>query len=304
MRAVTFLRKINNPSSAWLAPIRACAANMRRCWNWPPVVAAVTRVPGLFVVVLLVASPGLARAQSPQSSPPQTTDEVPSEENPTKQVLFGVREEYYNFGGGAWRNVLLLRADKVVLKKNPLGGKTGLILRTDIPFATGHAGNETHSGLGDIYVQALYIPHLTRKFAFATGAGLQIPTATNKILGGGKWNLAPLAVPIWFLPNGRGFFLVKVQNFFSVAGDDKRPNVHKLLITPAVLFRPERRSFLLFDTEASINWKLKRHTGFKSGVQIGRFFWPKVALWVKPEFGWGGNRVLDWSVKFAMVRYK
>ena len=71
-------------------------------------------------------------------------------------------------------------------------------LRTDVPITTTHVGSETKTGLGDIYGQVLLIPYVNRRFAFVTGTGLVLPTATYRTLGLGKWQLAPLAVPVWF----------------------------------------------------------------------------------------------------------
>ena len=105
-----------------------------------------------------------------------------------------------------------------MLRGKKVGGRTGFILRTDVPITTTHLGSETHTGLGDIYGQALYIPYLSRKFAFVTGTGLVLPTATHKTLGLGKWQVAPLAVPVWFFPKKKGFVSRQVSGFHFSRG--------------------------------------------------------------------------------------
>jgi hypothetical protein len=146
-----------------------------------------------------------------------------------------VREEYRNLRNGSWNNRIVFRKDAVVLRGHRVGGRAGFLLRTDVPITTTHLGSETHTGLGDIYAQVLFIPHLTRKFAFVTGTGIVLPTATHRTLGQGKWQVAPLAVPVWYLPRAKGFFLVKFQDFISIAGVGDRPDVHALFINPTQL---------------------------------------------------------------------
>ncbi len=154
-------------------------------------------------VVLFFSSSGAALAQSPQSGSqpqqPQPEPEAGVDDDPTRAVFWSVREEYRNLTNGAWNNRLILRKDKVVLRGNRFGGRTGFLMRTDIPLTTTHVATGTNTGLGDIYGQALYIPYFKGKFAFVTGSGVVFPTATHKTLGQGKWQIAPLAVPVWFL---------------------------------------------------------------------------------------------------------
>ena len=129
-----------------------------------------------------------------------------------RAAFFSVREEYRNLTNGAWNNRLVLRKDKVVLRGSAMAVVLAICFRTDVPITTTHLGTETHTGLGDIYAQALYIPYLSRKFAFVTGSGIVFPTATHKTIGLGKWQVAPLAVPVWFPSRKRGFFSIEFQD--------------------------------------------------------------------------------------------
>ena len=147
-------------------------------------------------LMLLFPFSSPALAQTPQAGSQPQEPEAGVEDNPTRAVFFSVREEYRNQIDGGWNNLLVLRRDEVVLKGKRGGGRNGFLLRTDVPITTTHLGSETHTGLGDIYGQALYIPYLSRKFAFVTGTGIIFPTATHKTLGQGKWQVAPLAVRV------------------------------------------------------------------------------------------------------------
>ena len=251
---------------------------------------------------LLTASVVLAQSEQGPS-----TAEIPDDTNPTKAVLFSIRDEYYNFRSDSWTNLVTFRADQAILKRSKLKPK-GIILRGDLPIASGHRSETTQTGLGDLYFQSLLFPHLRKTFVFAAGTGLALPTATDSFLGFGKWQIAPLAVPVWFFPPRRefmeGYFLVKFQDFYSFAGKSNRSDIHYFLVTPTVLYRINRKNWILLDTEMKTNWLADNRTSFRSGIQLGRMFSPKFGFWIKPEIPWGNNREADWVLKFTMILAK
>ena len=99
-------------------------------------------------------------------------------------------------------------------------GRMECSLALDIPFVIAHRPDGTSAGLGDIYAQALFLPYRKGKFVWAMGSGAFLPTATHRRLGTGKLTVAPVVAPVWFIPK-RGFFFVKVQDYFSVAGEER-----------------------------------------------------------------------------------
>lgn len=105
----------------------------------------------LACVVLFLSSSSTVLAQAPQpASTPASQPQEPEagvEDNPTRAVFFSVREEYRNLIDGGWNNRLVLRRDAVALKGKLGGGRTGYLLRTDVPITTTHLGSETHTGL-------------------------------------------------------------------------------------------------------------------------------------------------------------
>ena len=258
----------------------------------------------LACVVLFFSSSSPALAQTPQATPPPQEPEAAVEDDPTRAVFFSVREEFRNLRNGAWNNRLVLRKDTVVLKGKRGGGRTGYLLRTDVPITTTHLGSETHTGLGDIYGQALYIPYLSRKFAFVTGAGIVLPTATHRTLGTGKWQVAPLAVPVWFLARKRGYFQVKFQDFISVAGVGDRPDVHALFINPTLNYVPARRWLVQAEAESRTNWKNDNRTDFRVGFGAGRVMTRRLFLGIKGEVPIGTTRPGDWTLKLINIFYR
>lgn len=265
-------------------------------------ISALAFVLACVLSTFLSSSTALAQTPQPGSQPQEPEPGV--DDNPTRVVFFSVREEYRNLIDGAWNNRLVLRRDAAVLKGKHGGGRTGYLLRTDVPITTTHLGSETHTGLGDIYGQALYIPYLSRKFAFVTGTGIVLPTATHKTLGQGKWQIAPLAVPVWFLPRKKGYLQVKVQDFISVAGVGDRPDVHMLLITPALNYIPARRWLVNTDFESRTDWKNGNRTDFRVGFGAGRVMTRRFFLGVKCEVPIGATRPGDWTLKVTNIFYR
>ena len=255
-------------------------------------------------LVLFFSSSSPSLAQTPQAASQPQEPEAGVDDDPTRAVFFSVREEFRNLLNGTWNNRILLRKDAVVLKGKRVGGRAGFLLRTDVPITTTtHLGSETHMGLGDIYGQVLYIPHLSRKFALVTGTGIVLPTATHKTLGQGKWQVAPLVVPMWYLARKKGFFLVKFQDFFSIAGAGGRPNVHALFINPTLNYLPARRWLVQIEVESRTNWKNDSRTDFRVGFGAGRVMNRKFFLGIKCEVPMGGTRLSDWTIKVINTFY-
>ena len=277
------------------APLLICTARIARR------ISAIAFV--LACAALLNPPSGPTLAQTTQQGSQAQQPEAGVEDNPTRAVFLSVRDEYRNLRDGAWNNRLILRKDALVLKGSR-AARRGFLLRADLSITTTHLGSETHTGLGDLYGQALYIPYLSRKFAFVVGSGFVFPTATHKTLGLGKWQVAPLAVPVWFLPRAKGFFLVKVQDFISIAGVGDRPDVHILGVNPALVFVPARRWWVPVEIESRTNWKNDNKTNFRAGLGLGRVITPRFGLEVRCEVPFGGTRSGDWTIKVAAIRYK
>ena len=148
------------------------------------------------------------------------------------------------------------------------------------------------------------MPYLRPKFAFAAGTGLSIPTATDTRLGTGKLLLAPVAAPVWFIPK-RGFFLFKMQDYISVAGDSARPHLHYFTATPLLVWRLRSKPYWFqFDGESKTNLVADGHTGYKAGIIFGRMFKRHFGVWVKPEVYWGRYRDADFAIKTSFFRVK
>ncbi|MDE3137172.1 MAG: hypothetical protein KGL59_11405 [Acidobacteriota bacterium] len=262
-----------------------------------------------------------AQATKPSSTPaPQQQEENLGgrEVELVKPVIWTLREEYYDLQGGAWNNLFIVRADRLVLRKSPMTRRRGSVLRLDVPFAVTGGGQSaaslgdievpaanptgqgTHAGLGDIYFQAILIPYFSRKFAIGAGSGISFPTATNARLGTGKWVASPIVAPLWRFGKN-GFLLVKLQEYVSFAGNNQRPNINYFSTYPIFVWRFRHRWWTQLETESRTNFEKSSQTGFKSGVALGYMITRTKGVWVKPEIGWGKYRPYEFAVKNSVL---
>jgi hypothetical protein len=160
-------------------------------------------------------------------------------------------------------------------------------------------GSATRAGLGNVYVQALSIPRLTRKFGVFAGSGLMMPTSTDGTLGKRKWVIAPVAGPIWFTREN-GFCFIKAQGFISFAGDKDAPSVRLLKLQPFYVLPLNRSWWIQFDTESTTDFANSGHTGFTSGFRVGKLMTRHLAAWVEPRVGWGRYRDADFVMRSSI----
>ncbi len=255
--------------------------------------------------LVLLCAPTRGWSQTPESTRDQPNAAVENDSNPTRPVLFSIRPELYAPAPSVSQGAVIFRYDQATfVQRRWLPGRRGVILRFELPVRYTQAGSSPRqTGLGDAYAQLLVAPYFSRRFAFVVGSGLQAPTASDELLGTGKWTLAPAAAPVWFFP-GRGLLFVKLQNLSSIGGDSARPDLNFLLITPTVIFRWQTRWWVLADSETKTDWLLDNRTGVKSGLQLGRILAPQFAAWIKPELWWGPNQSGRWNLKFGLVWFR
>jgi len=258
---------------------------------------------GVVTVLLLGSTRPTEGGQA--TAPPRPDDSgVPSDSDPTHPVFASIRPELYTIGDGIAVRALVFRYDTALLtSRSMFHGVPGVIFRVEAPLAAARAGDGGRAqGVGDAYGQFLIVPYTNGGFAWAVGSGVVVPTATDDLLGAGKWVLAPLAAPVWRSPGV--LFFVKVQNLTSIAGDASRSDLNYLLVTPTFFHVIHRQWWVLLDTESKTNWARGDRTGLRSGVQIGRVLARGVGFWAKPEMWWGPNRDGRWNLKFGVVWYE
>jgi len=97
------------------------------------------------------------------------------------------------------------------------------------PFPSSTPGTEVGTyGLGDMQPTFFFSPSKPSKLIWGAGPIFQLPTATNKALGQGKFGIGPSFV--WLVQPGKWTVGTLVNNVWSVAGPSDRPDVNQMLL--------------------------------------------------------------------------
>ncbi|MDL2397440.1 transporter [Rhizobium mayense] len=132
-----------------------------------------------------------------------------------------------------------------------------LISRTILPIIHQHEifpGSGTQFGLGDITQSFFFSPAKpVNGFVWGVGPAFGIPTATDDLLGSGKWSAGPTGVALW---QGEGWTVGALANhLWSFAGERDRPNVNATFLQPFVAYTTKSAWTFSLNTESTYNWE-------------------------------------------------
>jgi hypothetical protein len=152
--------------------------------------------------------------------------------------------------------------DKTTLNIQPvvpfaINADWNVISRTILPVTyqndmVGPSGSQF--GLGDITQSFFISPSKPTESGVVWGAGpvFLVPTATDELLGTGKWGAGPTVVAL--KQDGPWTYGVLANHIWSFAGQSDRSDVNSTFLQPFVSYTtPEAWTFAL-NTESTYNW--------------------------------------------------
>ena len=136
-----------------------------------------------------------------------------------------------------------------------------LISRTILPVITQDevvAGTGRQAGLGDTSESLWFSPVKPTDKGLIWGIGpvILIPTATDDLLGGGKWGLGPTIVGL--KQNGPWTFGGLANHVWSVAGSDNRSDINSTYIQPFLTYTTPTAWTYALNLESSYDWESKQ----------------------------------------------
>ena len=153
-------------------------------------------------------------------------------------------------------------ADRTTINVQPvipitLNETWNVISRTILPIIDAESpvsGGSDESGLGDVTQSFFFSPKAPTEAGWIWGAGpaLLIPTASDDVLGTGKWAAGPTAV---VLKQENGWTLGALGNhLWSYAGDSDRSEVNATYLQPFLAYTTKTYTTLTLNTESTYDW--------------------------------------------------
>lgn len=184
-----------------------------------------------------------------------------------------------------------------------LDGKASI--RLTIPVnATDLAPGDTDVGLGDIAAKLSWVPYISRSQAFILSSELYAPTASEDILGTGKWVIAPGITWANFVSPEVIVAPALIHNV-SFAGEDDRPDVSRTDFDLYVVYKPHGKTWwITSDTTVShdfegdttpISWEL---TFGRSLMQLDGG--GALNGYIRPGIGIGHDRPYNFNIEVGI----
>jgi len=177
-------------------------------------------------------------------------------QNPVASLISVPFQNNNNFNIGPYdRTQDVLNIQPVIPIK--LSDQWNLITRTILPivwqpYSSAPTGGEY--GLGDLNPSLFLSPGKPGKLIWGIGPALVIPTATNTILGQGKFSIGPSAVLL--TQPGHWTLGVLVNNVWSVAGTGSRPSVNQFLMQYFINYNLKKGYYLAWQPIITANWEV------------------------------------------------
>lgn len=164
-----------------------------------------------------------------------------------------------------------------------------LVLRTQVPYVINNPPDApSTNGLGDITNVLYYQYYSGDGKSYSVGLEARWDTAAEPTLGAGKTLLAPT----WFasinVPEYNTILFPLVQTYFTVAGDDTRPDINYTALKGRFLTKLENRYYTFTEPVIYIDHEDSDQTTGVLEVELGRFLNKQTMLYVRPGAGlWG-----------------
>lgn len=220
----------------------------------------ITLLIGLGFVSALAAGPGWgeevkAQATKSQSAKANNTELAKASQNPIANMISLPLQNNTSFKIGPRDRTQNVFNIQPVIPVN-LSEDWTLINRTICPliyqpFVTRSSGGMF--GLGDINHTVFLSPAQARAVVWGVGPIVSFPTATDEILGTGKWLAGPSAVLVTTL--GPWVIGAVANNLWDFAGQSSRAHINQFLIQPFINYNLANGWYLSSAPIITSNWK-------------------------------------------------
>lgn len=180
-----------------------------------------------------------------------------------------------------------------------------VISRTIVPYVYQEdiIGTTSQSGLADTVQSLFFSPVKPTERGWIWGAGpvLQIPTATDDLLGEEKWGAGPTAVVL--KQEGHWTYGALFNHVWSFAGESGRSEVNRTFLQPSVSYTTKTFTSFGANTESSYDWERSQWT-----VPVNVFVQQLLKVGNQPitlqlggrYYAEGPSEAPDWGLRFQI----
>jgi len=245
----------------------------------------------ILAILVFLATPLVA--QDTTASDPQSASETPDArlqkdvQNPVASLTLVPLQNNTNFDAGPFNRTQNVFDIQPVIPVN-ISSYWKVIVRIVQPLVWLPSPNQNTGGeygLGDMAPDFFFAPRHPGKLMWGIGPAFAIPTATDHVLGQGKFSMGPSAVVL--VQPGKWTIVNLVNNVWSVAGSGGRPSVNQMLDQYFITRNLKKGWYVTSAPIITANWKA-----------------PSGNVWTVP-FGGGlgrvqklGSQPVNWNVEF------
>jgi len=209
------------------------------------------------LVAVLALAPAVWAQQKPAVEV-QAGDLQKATQNPISSLISVPLQNNTNFGVGPLdRTQNVLNIQPVIPVQ--VSEKWNLITRTIVPLIYQPDVTQRNlgvMGLGDINPTFFLSPAKPGKLIWGIGPSFILPTATNRVLGQGKWSAGPSVVAL--VQPGHWTIGALVNNVWNFAGRSDKPAVNQMLLQYFINYNLKKGWFTVLAPIITANWKASR----------------------------------------------
>ncbi|HEV8262511.1 MAG TPA: hypothetical protein VGQ19_17375 [Burkholderiales bacterium] len=228
------------------------------------------------LLMLCLPLPLLAQTQPAAPTAAEATLNKPTDFRSRVEI----RNEYQDLKDGGYRNLIIPRFEYAVTP--------AVAFRIDTPYIDydpGTSGAGRSSAFGDLLIRGAWRATQREGFALVLVTEVIFDTANDPRFGQGKTIVAPLVYAAIDLPKIDSVFFPNIQHYFSVAGDENRPDVNFTTLKPNLLTRWPDGVYTFLEPQFAIDWERDAKVGLTVELEVGKLLSKNVAAWARPGIG-------------------
>jgi hypothetical protein len=209
--------------------------------------------PLIFVFLFAALSTQAAEPPQPNKQEPSEEELVKQTQNPVADLISVPLQNNFNFGTGSKNRTVYVGNIQPVIPIH-ITDDWNLITRTIMPIINQPSlfpGMDSATGLGDINPTFFFSPAKSGELIWGVGPTFTLPTATDSLIGSGKFSMGPAAVALTI--QGHWVVGALANNQWSVAGWGKN-NVNSFLLQPFVNYNLPDHWYLVSAPIMTANW--------------------------------------------------